>query len=253
MEDLNLIDIYNALGQKIDMSALGLTGLKLHIPSPSYRTVTEEVDGKSGMVVLERVLNSRNLIGEFITKARDYTDSLIIRDKLYALLGNGQYFYVAENKNPLKRWKVYLEEWTPERLDVKHHRFQIPLFAEDGHSESIRTVTQAYTTNTFKFKNLGDLPIDPRVHMDTEISFKGVSSNLRIRNKTTNEEWSWTGTTIASDTLLLRGVRATKNEVSIFGISNRKIITFSTGWNEMEIIGASGDFELTIRSRFYFL
>lgn len=251
--DLNLINIYDTDGRKIDMSVVGLTGLKLSIPSPSYRTVTEEIDGVSGVRVVERVLDARNLTAKFLTQAKNYDDSLKIRDKSYSILGNGRAFYVSELKNPLKRWKVYWDQWTPERFDVKTQLFEVPLLANDGHSESVNFIKKSFTSPTFRFKNDGDIAIDPRKYVETEITFKGPSTNLIIRNTTTGEEWSWTGTTESTDAISLKGVRSLKNDISIFGQTNKKLITLTPGWNNFEVIGATGDFELTIRSRFYFL
>lgn len=251
--NLNLINIYDGLGRTIDIDTLGLIGLKLAIPSPSYRTVTEEIDGQSGVIVLERILNPRSLTAEFITKAIDYTSSLELRDEVYALLGHGRTMYVSEKKRPLRRWKVYLEEWTPERLDIQHHRFDIPLFAEAGHSETINIIKKSFKTPIFRFKNEGNILIDPRKHSETEIIFKGESTNLKIRNTTTGEEWSWNGTTSINDVIMLKGVRSLKNDVSIFKQTNKKLITLVPGWNSFEVIGATCDFELIIRSRFYFV
>lgn len=252
-DDLNLIDFHHLNGNKIDMSYFGLTGLKLVIPSPSYRTVTEEIEGRAGIIVLERTLSTRNLIGEFFSQAKTYDESLSIRDGIFNLLGNGQAFYVSENKNPLRRWRVFLEDWTPERMTREVHKFEIPLAATSGTSETINVIKKAFTTNTFRYKNEGSVTIDPRMHSETEITFKGASSKLRIVNKTTGEEWSWTGDTLSDDVIKLKGVRALKNDVSIYRESNKKLITIISGWNEFEVIGTTGDFELIIRSRFYFL
>lgn len=251
--ELNLITIYDTYGQEINVSSIGLIGMKLGIPSPSYRTVTEEIDGRNGSIIVDRILNSRNLTAEFISKATDYVDSLELRDKLYSMLGNGLPFYVSENKNSSRRWKVYLEDWTPERLDVRFHRFEVPLYAASGSSESITIIKKSFNTTKFNFKNQGSIDIDPREHSETEIEFKGASTDLRILNNTTGEEWSWKGSTVVGDSILLKGVRFLKNEVSILGTSNKKIITIAPGQNEFELIGATGDFELIIRSRFYFL
>lgn len=250
----NLINIYDEDGQEINLSSLGLTGLKLGISSPSYRTITKEIDGHVGVIVVDRVLNPRSLTAEFISKANDYVESLALRDKLYGWLGNGRKFYVSDTNIPMRRWNVYLESWTPDRIDVKHHRFDIPLFAESGTSESTTMIKKKYTSTNFKFNNRGNQLINPRYHSDIEIEFSGNSSNLIIKNVTNGDVWSWTGETVDGDTILLKGIRSLKNNMSIFGQTNKKLITLNSGWNEFEILGVSeGDFELTIRTRFYFL
>ncbi len=249
----NLIDIYDPDDRRLDMDALGLLGLKLQIPSPSYRTISQEMDGRSGVTVMDRFLQPRNLLAEFVTMADDYKGSLKLRDNLYRLLGNGKRFFVAESEIPNKRWRVYLDEWTPERHNVKVHTFEVPLLCEDGFSETPNLIRRSYSTASFRFNNEGDIAIDPRIHSETQIEFSGASTNLRIRNNTTGEEWSWTGTTSSGDKILLSGVKSLKNGVSIFGQTNKKLLTVIPGWNNFQLIGASGVFTLTVKTRFYFL
>jgi len=248
-----LINLYNNLGEEINLTSLGLVGLKLEIPSPSYRKITEVLDGRQGVVVIENILDSRPLTASFMVTADNYDDSLKSRDRLYSLIGNDQTFYVAEARQPTERWKVYAGGWTPERLNRTTSKFDVPLLAESGTSESISVIDKSFNDNNFSFKNEGNISIDPNVHSETEIEFTGASTNLIIRNLTTGKEWSWTGDTADGDTISLKGVRSLKNGVSIFGQTNKKLITMDSGWNDFEIVGATGVFEIVIKTRFYFL
>jgi hypothetical protein len=227
--------------------------LRLRIPSPSYDTVTKELDG-GGVIVVDRVLKPRNLVAEFYSKASGYRQSLELRDLLYEMLGNGRALYVSESEIPMRRWRVYLDEWTPERIDVKSHKFEIPLFSETGTAESVAVIKNKYASTTFRFNNDGNVVIDPRIHSETEVEFTGSSSNLIIRNLTTGDEWSWVGDTLLGDRITLKGVRSLKNDVSIFGQTNKKLITLNPGWNDFQIVGViESEFKLNIRTRFYFL
>lgn len=250
---MDRIKLYNYLGEEINLDSLGLVGLKLEIPSPSYRVKTEVLDGRAGELVIEKILDARSLVASFMVTSSDYVESLASRDRLYELIGNDEVLYVAESKQPYKRWKVHADGWTPERVNSAVSLFQVPLFAESGTSETINAVERTFTTSTFFFKNEGNLFIDPRIHSELEIEFTGASTNLIIRNSTTGDEWSYSGSSILGDVILLKGVRSLKNNVSIFGQTNKKLITLTPGRNEFEVIGATGDFEVTIRSRFYFL
>lgn len=249
----NLIDIYDSEGRKLDMDALGLLGLKLQVPSPSYNTNSQEIDGRGGITVMGRVLQSRDLSAQFLTMADNYKDSIQLRDRLYRLLGNGKPFYVSENETPTKRWKVYFDEWTPERQSVNVHTFEIPLLNESGFSESINKISKVYNSSSFRFNNAGDLTIDPRMHPEIQIKFSGPSTNLKIKNTTTGDEWSWTGVTSSSDTVLLSGIRSLKNGTSIFGQTNKKLLTIDPGWNSFQLTGVTGSYSLSIVTRFYFL
>ena len=248
-----LINLYNNLGEEINLDSLGLVGLKLEIPSPSYRKITEVLDGRPGVVVIENILDSRPLVASFMVTADNYDDSLKSRNQLYELIGNGQTFYVAEARQPTKRWKVYADGWVPERINVRTSIFDVPLLAESGTSESISIIEKSFNANNFSFKNEGNIIINPNFHSETEIEFTGASTNLIIRNLTTGDEWSWTGDTADGDKILLKGVRSLKNDVSIFGQTNKKLITMDPGWNDFEIVGATGVFQIAIKTRFYFL
>lgn len=249
----NLINIYDNLGRKIDTEALGLLGLRLQIPSPSYKTLSQDIDGRIGITITDRILQSRKLVAEFLTMAEDYRDSLSLRNTMYRLLGDEKYFFISESEMPDRRWKVYADEWTPERRSIKVHTFQIPLVCEGGFSESIRPIGRSYATSSFRFNNEGDLTIDPRVHSEMKIEFSGASSDLRIRNNTTGEEWSWTGTTISTDTISLTGIKSLKNGASIFGQTNKKLLTIVPGWNDIQLFGTSGSITVSVNTRFYYL
>lgn len=232
---------------------MGLLGLRLQIPSPSYKTLSQEIDGRGGISITDRILQQRNLTADFITITDNYKESILLRDRLYRLIGNGKQFFVAETEVPSKRWRVYLDGWTPERKSIQHHTFSIPLVCEKGFSETLNIINRTYTTSSFKFNNEGDIAIDPRTTPEIQIEFSGASNDLTIRNKTTDEEWSWTGTTDSGDTILLSGIRSLKNGSSIFSQTNKKLLTITPGWNDFEIVGASNGFTLTIKTRFYFL
>jgi hypothetical protein len=250
---MNAINVFNHLGEEVNMFAYGLSGLKIVIPSPSYRVNTEQIDGQAGELIVEKVLDSRLLDAEFSVKASDYVSSLDLRDQLYEVFGNGHHLFIVDTNQPYKRWKVHANDWTPDRINRTASKIKISLLAESGTAETINVLEKTFITSTFRFENEGNVLIDPRSHFETEIMFKGASSNLRIRNLTTGDEWSWNGSTLANDVILLKGVRSLKNSVSVFKHTNKKLITLAPGWNDFEIIGATGGFELNIRSRFYFL
>lgn len=109
-----------------------------------------------------------------------------------------------------------------------------------------------FTTSTFSIYNAGDTTIDPRYY-PLLITFVGSSTNLSIKNETTSETWSYTGTTISTDTIKLDGVKSFKGSTSIFANANRKLITLKPGWNDFTITGATGSFTITFDFKFYYL
>lgn len=250
---MSYINLYNKDGEKYNLSSLNSFGLKLHIPSPSYTTETETVDGGSGVIVLEKKLNPRELVAEIYSKTGSYEDTLNLRDDLYAILNNGDPIYIGDTRTKGKRWFVHPNGWTPEHINGRTMKFDVPLLAPTGTAETVNVISRKVTSSEFTFRNDGTVSINPRTQDETEIIFKGASNNLSIKNLTTGDKWRYTGSTTDSDTIKLKGVRSFRNDQSIFGATNKKLITFAPGNNQFEISGNTGAFELIIRTRFYFL
>lgn len=107
-----------------------------------------------------------------------------------------------------------------------------------------------HNTSTFRIYNGSDIPIDPR-QIPLKIKYQGASDKLKIKNNTTGDEWQFNGTSSTNDTILLDGVRSLKNGLTIFGQTNRKLITLAEGWNDFSITGASGSFLISFDFRFH--
>lgn len=251
---MDLLTLYDQYGRRMDMRLLQLFGLKLTVPSPSWTYETVQIDGMDGELPINKKLNPRTLKAEFYTKSGDYVDSLKIRDELYSLLMGGQSFYIGENNIRGKRWKVQAGDWTPERMNQIIQRFEIPLIARSGLAETIDDRTMRFYEPTFRIKNEGTYPINMRTQNETEFVFWGsYSDGLTIRNKTTGDEWRHNGSNPGGKMILIKGVRSTMQGQSIFGETNKRLLSLAPGWNDFEIEGADDGFELIFRTRFYFL
>lgn len=250
---INRLNLYDDQFNKIDMKSLGLFGVKLIIPSPSYEFHTEKIDGGQ-TIVLDKQLNPRQLFAEFKTKAGNYEELLKQKMRLFALLGNGDEFYIEQVHLKGIVWKCHLGEWDPQILSPKVTTFNIPLTNLNGYAESISTIKKTFKTTEFKFLNEGNVKIDPRQHSNLLITFAGASTDLTITNNTTGDTWKHYGTTNDIDTLKLLGVNSIKNQgTSIFKDTNKKLLTLNVGRNDFIVSGATGSFELEISTRFYFL
>lgn len=268
-----MIRIWDQNGTEVDITQYGLTGLRLIIPSPSYDIPRERIPGRSGTVSLGKDLLPRELTAEFMVSAVDYTDSLLLRDELYELFSNP--FYVGEEKQPGKRWVVECSEpWTPDRINHNTTALSLGLYAESGMAESVGTTLDPFsfdmetwqigqgltaedmkyvhTSNLFNIYNAGNETVDP-ANMELLIEYTGASTNLSIKNETTGDEWIYTGTSNSGDTIRLDGIQMTKNNLSIFRNTNKKLITLVPGWNGFRLTGTSGTFEIKFKFRFYTL
>lgn len=262
---LNSIRIWDINDNEINLSDYGLTGLDLTPESPSYTVQTETVEGMDGTIVLGKQLNPRNITARFLVQSFDYTDSLIKRENIYNLFNGVEPFYIGETKLPYQRWLVEsVEPWTPERFNPKTMQITLNLICWKGRAESIGTTTMAstfeymdlpvtytdYTMHATKFKiyNAG-VTIDPRnINHFLKITYKGNSENLRIENKTTGDVWQYLGTSNLNDEIVIEGIRSTKNGLSIFRQTNKRLITIAPGWNEFEISGAPDAREYAIQA-----
>lgn len=269
-----MIKLWDLAGNVIPLEEYALKGLRLIIHSPSYSVTQETISGGSGAITLGKDLQPRPLEAEFLVTAEDYSDSLILRDALYSLFSKGNTFYIGEEYQPGKRWLVECTEpWAPERINPVNLLMNIPLRCNSGMAESIGTtqdpftfdaelwqtgqgltldeVDYTHTSPIFNIYNAG-IKIDPR-YMELVITYKGASTNLSIKNETTGDEWKYTGTSYAGDTLKLDGVRSEKNGLSIFRDTNQRLITLAEGWNGFRLTGTSGSFEIRFSFRFYTL
>lgn len=267
-----MINLYDLQGNKLEMN--GYKGLKLHIPSPSYDVESEKIEGRGGEIVRGKTLQPRQLTADFYMLARDYTDSLLLRDAIHRQIG-GSEFYIAESKLPHKWWRVtFSDSFETERLSHQMQTFSVPLTVMSGLAESEGTTLDPLTftrevwqvgqgltleepkyshnTTTFRIYNAGDVTIDPR-DMPLEIIYRGKSNGLQIKNDTTGDAWKYSGTTSDTENIFLNGVRSLKNnQISIFKDTNKKLITLAPSWNDFTLSGTLGVFLISFEHRFYY-
>lgn len=258
-------------GTEYDLEQYGLIPQALRVESLSPRTISEEIDGRDGHVDIETTYEGRSLRAFFKLKGNDVTEYLQFRNAVHKLFDGKSYFYVTDQNEPTRRWKVKsATRFDLERINPSTGKFELELISVSPFSESVFSTLNTdnrygysqvstsepaeyvFTTTSFSVWNDGDVTIDPRV-APLKIEFTGASTNLSIQNVTTGEEWSYTGTTIANDVIVLNGIRSLKNDGSIFGDTNRKVLTLSPGWNDFIITGASDPFEISFDFRFYYI
>ncbi|MEK3813147.1 phage tail family protein [Bacillus subtilis] len=261
-------------GTVYDLEKIGITTREFNPSSPSPRNEAEQVTGVHGLVDCGTTYDARIIKCSFYLKAADVPDYYLMRDEVFKLFDSRQPFYITESYNPGKRWLVKTNaEYSIDQQWI-YGMFDVDLVAFSPFAESIGTTLDSFTfdsnlwqigggmideTPTYKHKttafeifNAGTETITPR-QFPLVIVYKGASNNLTITNKTTGDVWKYSGSTAAGDTIILNGVRATKNNVSIFGATNRKLLTIAPGWNDFKLSGTSESFEISFDFRFYYL
>src|SRR5690625_1614234 len=250
----------------IDLHELGVRTKDFIVAAPSYEHTTESIEGMDGVVVLGSTLSPRTIRALFKFASDDWIDFGRIRDDIFSLFDGKQSFYLIDKRQPEKRWKVKTNGQYEIPQEGLFGDFEVNFIAFNGYAESIGTTTMAST-----FEHLEDLPvtytdytdiyatkfkvynpgkrIDPRSINDfLKITYKGNSDNLRIENKTTGDKWAYNGTSNLDDKIVLEGIRSTKNDLSIFRETNKRIITLEHGWNEFEISGAPDAREFAVQA-----
>lgn len=262
-------------GTVYDLASLGIATRDFVVSSPSPRHFTETVDARHGLIDMGTVYEERTIQGSYFAKAADADDYALMRDEIFRLFRTQEPFYVIESRNPGKRWQVKVSN----SFGLDQQRvlgfFDVEFTAHSGFAESIGTTLDAFTfdaelwqvsqgliadsdlvyefnTSSFRVFNAGDISVDPR-HLPLSLAYIGPSNNLTILNNTTGESWSFTGTSNAGDTIKLEGVRATKNGLSVYRNTNRKLITLAPGWNDFTLTGALDPFSMIFDFRYYYL
>lgn len=240
-------------GRHYDLEALGIITRDFVVSAPSVDTQYEQIDGRHGAVEVDTTYGPRNLRGSFYVKAEGYDDYASRRDEVFEIFSGLKPFYITETRTEGKRWLVRTNgSFTPEQ-EWRYGKFEVDFVSASPFAETVNVVSRTFTESAFRFRNDGNAAIDPRAQDVTEITVKGASNKLTITNVTTGDSWRYNGTTADGDTITLKGVKSLKNGSSIFGATNKRLITLAPGNNEFTISGTIGPFEVTISTRFYFL
>jgi len=263
-------------GSIVDLHEKNLWVSSFRILSPTPEHITETVEGRHGSVLLETRLKERLIRTTIQVEAVDHIDFDLFRDELFRIFNPLEELYIIRDLQPGKRMKVKVaNDFDIDYLTLEDGEFNVDFVIHSVFLESVGTTLDPFTfdaelwqigqgliesddlkyvhnTANFSIYNAGDIDIDPRV-LPLKITFTGASTNLKITNVTTGDTWQYNGATTASDTITLDGVRALKNGTSIFGATNRKLITIKPGWNDFIITGASGSFTISFDFRFYYL
>lgn len=238
----------------LDMHREGIWVEDVKIPSITPEHIVESVEDGDGGIHLSTFLKERSIIASLQFEILDGTSITAYNRRLSSLFNPLEQYYLVMDEDPSIRYGVRVNTgFDIDEISWEDGKFEIGFIMFNPLRESINLVNKRYAVPTFTFKNEGNRTIDPRKQNETEITFKGASTNLTITNNSTGDVWKYNGSTASNDIIQLKGIQAFKNGTSIFGQTNKKLLTIAVGNNEFTVSGASGDFELSISTRFYFL
>ncbi|PFC88561.1 phage tail protein [Bacillus anthracis] len=262
-------------GRDLDLHNINLWVESFRILSPSPDHETESIKGRHGSIHYGTTLKDRKVTSTISIEAFDFVDFDLLRDEIFRIFNPLEKFYIIRDLQPGKRMEVSVDsEFDIDYETLEDGVFQIDFIIHSVFLESIGTTMDSFTfdsnlwqigqglrgeemkyihnTTEFRILNAGDATINPK-YMPLKITYTGSSDKLTIKNKTTTEYWSYSGTSEGSEVIELNGVKSTKNGNSIFGSTNWGLITLKPGWNYFTLNGTGGDFEIKFDFRFYYL
>lgn len=247
-------------GRKINIEKYNLKRLFHYIPSVTVSNISDTADGRAGSVFIDTQYVERIITVRFLFEVYDIQDYYLLRDELNALFVRRDAYYIIFTNEPYKRYKVrlngnYLVPPTPQG-----ESFEIEFICEDLYGEAIATTLSlkewdaenwgwngaitwddelkySFNTNRFTVINLGTAVVDPR-HAMLNIYIRGnFTQGLTLRNITTGDVYEFYNPIRTGDELALKGVQSFKNYVSVFSLTNKKLITLAVGENYFVVSG----------------
>ncbi|MGG3451168.1 phage tail domain-containing protein [Domibacillus aminovorans] len=262
--------------ERIDINDYGMRVLRAPIPSPALEHKTEQVDWMDGEVYLGSRYTTRVISAEIAMRSTSHKKIKELKVIFRRLFARKEEFYVMFKNDTMRRYRVVLNnqpDWTDIGVHLTSTTVELRMcsvFAEApgttltlepdlhyyqaGEGEidtSDPPVQYIFDQTTFSVFNDSDITIEPE-NKEIRIELQGMLINPIIRNLTTGDEWSWSGTASSADIILLDGVRSFKNDVSIFKETNKNVISLLPGWNDFQITGAA-DFLIKFDFRMYYV
>lgn len=254
----------------------GLIFLSFQVESTEPQTTTSVIPGADGVADRGTTYGPREMRASFLIRANDKYEYALMETEINRLFDTKEAFSIIDEDNPGRRWKNIKRSGKIEfeRDGEKTGIVTIQMISFSPYAQSIGSLLDPYifenglwqfgmniplvdfsyihNTSQFSIWNLGDKLINPR-HDMLQIFYKGASNNLKITNITTGDTWQYNGSSQAGDTITLDGVFSRKNGISIFGNTNRKLISLAPGENKFILAGVSGQFEIAFDFRFLYL
>ncbi|AWV40359.1 phage tail family protein [Bacillus licheniformis] len=263
-------------GETIDHRKYGLKLLSFRKESLTHRTNYEEVDGRHGTIDTGTTFGERKLKAKFKIQGVDHLDYQLVIDEVYALFACEEPIELIDSRQPGKVWTVKPSStFEPEDVNPRTGTFEIEFTSPLPFASSVGSTLDPFTfgeniwqigqglipadelvyihrTKKFRIYNAGNVTVDPCNEMPLNIVYSGSSTNFAIKNITTDQTVSYNGTTKSTDKIKLEGLRHLKNGISVYGNTNRGYISLKPGWNDIELSGTSGSFEISFDFFFFY-
>lgn len=262
-------------GKVYDLGSLFIKTMDFDVSSPNPRHHFENIGGRHGVIDHGTVYDSRDIDCSFYITAVDFPDYVLLRNEVFKLFDSIESFYIIDTREPGKRHLVKTRSSYKLNQIGRYGFFEVGFVALTGLAESVGTTLSPITmdsdlwqvgqgllvedeeikyihnTSSFRIYNAGDVEINPREH-DLTIRLKGETSFPSITNLTTGDMWQAWFSTSSSQTVTLTGVKTELGSMSVFSETNMEVIRLAPGWNEFQVSGTNGEFEIQFDFRFLY-
>lgn len=234
-------------GDEIDLEKMGLECIDFIVESLNPLHEFNVIQGNDGIARIDTTYDARTIHTKFYLHADGNDDFITKRDQIYKLFRQRDELTLIHKKQSHKRWIVQLK--TPfvidNELSPNDDLFELEFISKTIYAlGGLTTAIKRTDNNKFIVTNHGDFIVDGREH-NLNMSFKGKSDKLHIRNNTNGTEWKYTGTTTATNSIELKMVYPYKNGVNIFENTNSGYFELEQGENEIETLGAIDDYSIS--------
>lgn len=263
-------------GQRKTFSDLGLIPIDFLVSSIGLREYGTQITGRAGRIDKGADYDVKNIAVPFMFESADLASYAHKRDEIFAWLGGRDSFYIYEGRSEVgtafempgenngswsyqtdidysKRYLVRrTNELSPTQqglwglTEITFSTVELPF----GESTALRKSSFINPTEIVVM-NHGNETVDPEQGMELLIEYVGFSTDLSIRNRTTDTFWSFTGTSVNLDAIRIDGVNSTKSMLSIVRNTNLQLITLAPGRNIISVEGATNG-TLSFEFREYF-
>ena len=239
----------------------GVMPLEIFVGSVAKNRVTEEVEGRAGVVDYGFNYTDRPVSLFLRIKAADAADFRLLRNEVFATFDVGNAFYVAESDVPSRVLKVVVDEsYIPDRLTEEYADFDINCRTLDSvFWESIYTTLElhdsGYSATAEKYglvDNIDDEKVQYRYIPETDYQPNLISltqSAWEVGNwyTTNGTAGSQTGNvrTKSGQIPVVKGEKYTLKDSSVYSSSVRAI--FILHYNNGVYIGSTGGWEVVYR------
>lgn len=233
--------------------------------TPQFTNTYQDINGLDGSPFAYETLGKSTINVRLWLQFSDYADFKLAKHEIYRLFGSRRLIRLRTNTDPAKVFFVYPTPFDITIAKTGDHdvEFTIPFenpsgyryslfrsdtpytFSQEGWQVGMNLLTDdvptyQFKTKKFKVYNASDIKIDPYYQKhDLKITSKFTGDSLKIANHTTDTEWEYKKSSNGKEVITLNGIYAYRDNVSCAKDTDFGNISLETGYNDIEVTGAT--------------